>query len=111
MPSTCRNRARSASAGSRDASTAARDATSGRRAHQTCSRFGAGNGVIGVRSRVLSTPISAIGNHRSISRVSVMAVSRSRVISCRPIRTRGSGQARHHWGHPSWERGRLVSLM
>ena len=68
MPRAWRNFARSASAGSRLASTAARLATSGRRANQTCSRFGAGNGVIGVRSRTLSTPISAIGSHSSISR-------------------------------------------
>ena len=70
IPSRCRNRFRSASSGSSDVKTAARDATSGRRAHQTCSRFGAGNGVIGVRSRVLSMPISAIGSQRSIRRVS-----------------------------------------
>ena len=70
MPSTCRNLFRSAFAGSSDASTAARDATRGRRAHQTWRRFGAGNGVMGVRSRVLSIPSSAIGSQRSISRVS-----------------------------------------
>ena len=61
-----------------DASTAARDATSGRRAHQTCRRFGAGNGVIGVRSRVLSMPIWAIGSQRSISRMSGISRFRPR---------------------------------
>ena len=42
----------------------------GRRAHQTWRRFGAGNGVIGVRSRMLSIPRAAIGSQRSIRRVS-----------------------------------------
>ena len=35
--------------------------------------FGAGNGVIGVRSRVLSIPRAAIGSHRSINRMSGMS--------------------------------------
>lgn len=69
MPSAWTKRSRSAVAGSNDARMAARDATSGRLAHQTCSLFGAGNGVMGVRSRTLSMPISAIGSHCSISRV------------------------------------------
>ena len=69
-PITCRNFSLSASVGNNDANTAARAATSGRRAHQTCSRFGAGNGVMGVRSRVLSMPRAEIGSQRSISRVS-----------------------------------------
>ena len=62
---TCRG---STCSGRREARTAARAATSGRRAHHTCSLLGAGNGVIGVRSRRLSIPISAIGSHRSIRR-------------------------------------------
>ena len=41
--------------GNSDASTASA-ATSGRRGHQTCRQFGAGNGIIGVRSRVPSAP-------------------------------------------------------
>lgn len=53
---------------------AARDATSGRLAHQTCKRLGAGKGVIGVRSRTLSMPISMIGSQRSMRRVSVGTV-------------------------------------
>ena len=45
-------------------------AASGRRAHRTCRRFGAGNGVVGTRSRALSMPSAASGSPRSISRVS-----------------------------------------
>src|SRR5438128_6743631 len=63
------NFSRFTSSGSSEARIAALEATSGRRAHQTWRRLGAGNGVIGVRSRRLSIPISAIGSHRSISRV------------------------------------------
>src|SRR5208282_6624373 len=75
----CRNVARSASAGSRLARIAARQATSGRLAHQTWRRLGAGNGVMGVRSRTLSMPIFAIGNHSSISR-------RGRLLTCSMVR-------------------------
>jgi hypothetical protein len=71
MPRMCLNFSWSASAGSNEASMAAREATSGRLAHQTCNRLGAGNGVIGVRSRKLSMPISVIGSQRSMRRVSV----------------------------------------
>src|SRR6185312_8384494 len=60
---------RSAAAGSNDPNIAALEATKGRRAHHTCSRFGAGNGVIGVRSRKLSMPNSAIGSQSSINRL------------------------------------------
>ena len=70
MPRMCLNFSWSAFAGSKEARIAAREATSGRRAHQTCKRLGAGNGVIGVRSRKLSMPISAIGSQRSMRRVS-----------------------------------------
>jgi len=48
---------------------AAREATRGRLAHQTWSLFGAGNGVMGVRSRRLSTPISAMGSQGSMRRL------------------------------------------
>ena len=74
-PRTRRHFSLPASAGSSDASTAARDATNGRRVHQTCRRFGAGNGVMGVRSRVLSIPSAEIGSHRSIRRVSAIVQS------------------------------------
>ena len=47
----------------------------GRRAHQTWRRLGAGNGVIGVRSRVLSIPSAEIGSQRSIRRVSAIGQS------------------------------------
>src|SRR5438046_10550307 len=63
------NFSRLTSSGSSEARIVALEATSGRRARQTWRRLGAGNGVIGVRSRRLSIPISAIGSHRSISRV------------------------------------------
>ena len=59
----------------RRARIADRAATGGRRAHQTCKRFGAGNGVMGVRSRVLSIPSSAIGSQRSMRRISVKGLN------------------------------------
>ena len=68
MPKAWSNSARSASTGTKDTNIDARDATKGRRAHQTCSRFGARNGAQGVRSRVLSMPILAMGNQRSTRR-------------------------------------------
>ena len=66
------NRARRSSgqssdqAGNVEPSTAARDATSGRLAHHTWRRFGGGCCPVEF-SRRLSTPISAIGSHPSIS--------------------------------------------
>jgi hypothetical protein len=48
---------------------AAREATRGRLAHQTWSLFGAGKGVMGVRSRRLSIPISAMGSQCSMRRL------------------------------------------
>ena len=44
--------------------------TSPVRVYQTCSWFGAGDGVIGVHSQVLSTPSATVGNQRSTKRVS-----------------------------------------
>ena len=70
MPSMCLNRLAIRFLGKSAARTAARDATSGRRAHQTWSRLGAGNAVIGVRSRRLSIPSAAIGSHPRSTAVS-----------------------------------------
>jgi len=81
VPMACKNCSRSASSGSRDASTAALAATRGLRAHHTWRRMCAGTGVMGVRSRTLSIPSSVIGGQRSIRRRSFMVGSIERVMS------------------------------
>src|SRR5271157_3146935 len=78
MPSEWRNLPRSASDGRRLARIAARLATSGRLAHQTWRRFGGGF-IAAPPSRKASIPISAIGNHSSISR-------RGRLLTCSMVR-------------------------
>ena len=74
-------------------------ATSGRLAHQTWRRLGAGNGVMGVRSRRLSMPIFAIGNHSSISR-------RGRLLACSMVRFIRSSSVKSSWERvsPCWIR-------
>ena len=62
---------------------------SGRRAHHTWRRLGAGNGVIGVRSRRLSMPISAIGSHVSMRRC-VMLIPEKQARRDRARRSSGS---------------------
>ena len=90
IPSVWINFLRSALEGRRDANMAARLITSGRLAHQVWRRFGAGYGVNGVRSRPLSMPISAIGNHSSMSlRSDVIASQQCPRSQCRYLPAAG----------------------